>query len=725
MPSRTKSSSTSKTSSDQPASKAGAMITQNGPAAIATGDAEAYRRHKARAARRQAELAEAGQEIGPPPPVVNPERREACRLNLRLFCETYYSAVFFLAWSADHLRAIAKIERAVLKGELFALAMPRGSGKTALCLVAAIWAAVYGHHKFICLIAATERRARKLLEIGIYRSLERNPLLMADFPEVCHPVRKLERTPQRAAKQKCNGVYTSIIWTKNEIVLPTIYRDDGSTTPASGTIITVCGLTGGEVRGQIKDMPDGSMVRPTLVLLDDPQTKASAKSVTQSEDRVELLQGDVLGMAGPDRAIAGMMPCTVIRPLDMADEILDPEKNPEWHGERTKLIYAFPSDEGLWEEYTNLRKAGLRRGDTSASDEFYRKRRAAMDSGAKVAWPERFWADKGEVSAVQHAMNLLIRHGEAMFFAEFQNEPLVAKYEDDLLDADAIAAKCNRRPESTVPTSCTRLAMFVDVQKKLLYYAVLAFEPNFTGYVIEYGSWPDQKQHHFLYRSVRRTLQTAHRGHGEEAAILAGLEDLTAAKIGRPWTRDDGAAMRITACLIDAGYQKDTVELFCRQSKHAGVVVPSKGLPVSAASIPLDERKRKKGEEVGDNWRLTGRQGEHSVRLMLFDANHWKSFLHARLAVAIGGKGCLSLWGRSEARHRMIAEHLTAEYRTRTEGRGRTVYQWECLPGRDNHLLDCVAGCHVAASLLGIRLIAPAVPKTKPVKTAKKKAKYF
>jgi hypothetical protein len=680
-----------------------------------------YKRHKKRAAQRQAEIAEEGQEIGPPPAVVNPKRREACRLNFRLFCETYFKPVFYLEWSPDHLRALAKIERAVLQGELFAFAMPRGSGKSELCRAAVVWAALTGACRYVCLIAATDRMARKILR-KIYNALERNDLLMEDFPEVCHPVKKLERTPQRAMKQRCQGEYTMMVWTHAEIVLPAV-KVQGQWSAASGTIISVCGITGGEIRGQSKDMPDGTVLRPSLVLLDDPQTKGSAKSPTQCQDRVELLQGDILGLAGPDRTIAGMMPCTVIRPGDMADEILDQEKHPEWHGERTKLVYAWPDAEALWEEYANRRATGLRRGDPSAATEFYRSHRSAMDAGAVLAWPERFTSDC--LSALQYAMNLKLRD-EAMFAAEYQNEPLTAKEELDCLTAEEIAAKCNRRPEGAVPASCGRLVMYVDVQKKCLYYAVVALEANFTAYLVEYGAWPDQQRHYFAYREVRRTLATAHRGHGEEAAIYAGLQSLVEEKLGRPWPRDDGAEMRISLCLIDSGYQKDTVELYVRQSKYAATVMSAKGFGVGASSVPLEERTKKKGEEVGDGWKITGSQGEHAVRLLLIDTNHWKSFLHARLAVPLGDAGCLSLWGKSEQRHRMISEHFTSEYRVRTEGRGRKVDEWKETPGYDNHLFDCAVGCMAAASMVGCRLLGKLLPAKKPKKPVKKrKAKYL
>ena len=54
--------------------------------------------------------------------------------------------------------------------------------------------------------------------------------------------------------------------------------------------------------------------------------------------------------------------------------------------------------------------------------------------------------------------------------------------------------------------------------------------------------------------------------------------------------------------------------------------------------------------------------------------------------------------------------HLTAEYRVRTEGRGRTVDEWK-LPAHkpDNHWFDCMVGCAAAASMQGVERIGAAV----------------
>jgi hypothetical protein len=122
----------------------------------------------------------------------------------------------------------------------------------------------------------------------------------------------------------------------------------------------------------------------------------------------------------------------------------------------------------------------------------------------------------------------------------------------------------------------------------------------------------------------------------------------------------------------------------------------------SAASVPFTEYKRKRGDRVGHHWRIPSVQGRRAVRHVVLDTNYWKSFVHARLKVSMGDGGCLSLFGRRPDQHRMLSEHLTSEYRVRTQGRGRTVDEWKVRAGKpDNHWLDCLVGCAVAASVQG------------------------
>ena len=659
---------------------------------------------------RQAEQSLAGRDIGPLPEVVNPDRKAACERNFQLFCESYFPETYSLAWSPDHLKVIEKIETAVLRGGLFALALPRGSGKTTITESAALWSMLYGHREFVVLIGATESAALELLD-SLKTELEVNERLAEDFPEVYYPVAQLEGIANRCAGQLYKGERTRITWTSNEIVLPTV---EGSR--ASGIIVRVAGITG-RIRGMKFKRSDGRSVRPSLVVIDDPQTSESAGSLEQTRKRVRVLAGDILGLAGPGQKISGIMPCTIIRPGDMADIILNRNTHPDWNGEKTRMVYRFPTNMKLWEEYAEIRAEALRtESNFQKATEFYLANREAMDAGAEVSWEARFNHD--EVSALQHAMNLKFQD-EAAFMSEYQNDPLPDDTADDsLLSVDEICAKINGLARRRVPLKCDRLTMFVDVQKALLFYVVIAWAEDFTGAVIDYDSWPDQHRHEYSLADANPSIQTLFPKAGFEGALYAALSALTDECLGREWEREDGAVLKIERALVDAnwGQSTDVVYQFCRQSSHAGVILPSHGRYVGASSKPMTEYRKQQGDRLGFNWMIPNVAGKRAIRHVIYDTNYWKSFIHARLAVPVGDKGALTLYGRIPGAHQLFAEHLTAEYRVKTQGRGRTVDEWKLKPqSHDNHFLDCVAGCAVCGSMLGASL-----PETLPAKLDRK-----
>jgi len=658
-----------------------------------------YDAHKDRVGKRQAAQSKSGRNIGDMPAVVDPKRKVSCRLDFGRFCTTYSPDTFYLPWSEDHLKVIARIETVVLRGGLYALAMPRGSGKTSLVEQAATWAMLYGHHRFIALIGATEPAACEMLT-SIRMTLETEDLFLDDFPEVVFPIRALEGITNRCGGQLFHGKQTRMKWKEDEIIFPSI---EGS--QASAAIIRVAGITG-RVRGMKSKTPDGRSIRPTLVLPDDPQTDDSAKSLAQNQSRAAILAGAILGLAGPGKKVSGVMPCTVIRPGDMVDTILDRAKHPAWNGERTKMVYSFPTNLALWEQYGEIWGDSFREhGDIRDATEFYRANRAAMDEGAVVAWEENH--DPDELSGLQSAMNLKLRD-EPAFWAEYQNSPLPDDNDqEEQITVDQITQKLNGHSRGSVPVGCDALSMFIDVQGKLLYWMICAWETDFTGYIIAYGAYPDQKRRDYTLKNARVTLAHKAPGAGLEGSIYAGLVAVCGKHLGSEWRRGDGAIMHIDQCIIDAnwGTSTDTVYQFCRQSEYAAILLPSHGMYVGASSRPFDTFKKQRGDKVGLNWRVPNTRGKRAVRHALIDTNFWKSFVSARLAVPMGDKGCLSLYGRKPVVHQLLAGQLVAEYCVRTEGRGRTVDEWKTRPGNpDNHWFDCLVGCAVGASMRGASL---------------------
>ena len=231
---------------------------------------------------------------------------------------------------------------------------------------------------------------------------------------------------------------------------------------------------------------------------------------------------------------------------------------------------------------------------------------------------------------------------------------------------------------------------------------------------MDYGIWPEQRGNRRIFglSSITQGLDEVYSGSVEQQ-IYSGLNDLSNLMCSRLFTMDGGEELRISRLLVDAnwGPLTSTVYQFCRESTFGNVITPSHGRSVRAADKPWSEYKRKRGERIGPGWRLLPSE-QWPIRHVTFDANHWKTFVHQRFKVQFGGRGCLSLYGKNssgrqlETTHHMDwAEQHCAEFPVKTEGRNRTVYEWQKKASHDDeHGGDCTVGCAVAASIEGISL---------------------
>jgi hypothetical protein len=659
------------------------------------------------------------------PAIADIERRRRCR-DPKLFCRTYNPETFSLAWSDDQNAAIDRIKEAVELSALFALAMPRGSGKTTVNRMLALWAISYALRRYVLLLNATNSKSRESLD-ALKKFIRFLPLYTADFPEIAYACQRVAGIAQRANGQTSDGEPTMLEWGKERIVLPTIAPPDNwpadwplrdGMVPTSGAVLATAGMTSEGVRGSLFTMVSGESVRPDYVLLDDPQTKQSANSPLQNQTRIETIQGDVLGLAGPDKAMSAVMLCTVIAPEDLADTFLDREKQPLWRGERYQLLPSMPANLEAWDRYFDVyRGCALKQPpDFAESTAYYLEHRVELDEGAVHSWPARVLP--GDVSALQSAMHLFLRDRRA-FMAEYQNSPLARVEEEEPIDPRAICARLSRVPRWHVPAEATNLTAFIDVQRKLLWYTVIAWDETFGGSIIDYGSYPDQRRLYYTLADAKRTLAAVTHVSGLEAQLRAGLDALAGQLLTREYPGQGGANMRIAKLLVDANWGQSTevVKKFCRESPHAALLVPSHGIFVGERSPPLSERKPKTGERAGLNWFIQAAPSKGVVRACLYDTNWWKTFLHARLAAPLGASGALTLWGGEAEAHSMLADHLSAEIRKSRKGHGRELEEWYEKPGRpDNHWLDCAVGCCVAASILGVRLEAMPDLKPKPAR---------
>lgn len=664
-------------------------------------------------------------DIGPIRPVKGSARRESCRLDLEKFLVTYFPhSTGLTPLSDDHNAMIAAIQDVILHGGRIAAAVYRGFAKTTIAENAASWALLYGHRRFVALFGATGKLSKENLD-SIKGELESNDLLDKDFPEVTQAIRALEGKPQRCKSQTCQGELTHIQWTAQKIALPAIA---GSV--SAGSVITAHGITAAS-RGMKHKRPDGVGQRPDLVIIDDPQTDESAAKPGRVEKRLGILKKVVLKLAGHKTQIACIVNGTIICNDDMMDELTDGKKTKSFRRARFKMVKQWAdAHETLWlGEYARLRTTydvddpdDQERAHRDAST-LYETKRAEMDAGCVVSWEHCFDPDR-ELSAIQHAYNLLIDDGADVFAAECQGEPRAPGDDDETPKLIGIAERINQLACGVVPIWADHLVGFADVQGKVLYYAVMAFKDDFTGAIVDYGTFPEQPREYFALRDVSRTLQQemarAGQAGGQEAAVMFGLQQIEQRIVVKTWEREDGSEQRIERFLPDSGWQTDTVYEFCRRSAHGAVLMPSKGHAVSAAGKPMTDWEIKDHEKPGFHCVVTKDPTRRAVPLIKYDTHFWKTFVAHRLATL--GPGTLSVWGSDSARHKMLADHFKAEFCTKTEGRGRVVWDWKCLPGQDNHLLDCVVGCYAAAAQQGCRL---GENRTAPRLKKKRRINYF
>lgn len=643
----------------------------------------------------------ASNNVAPIPDVLDPTRREACRVSFRLFCESYFPNRFFLKWSKGHIETLETMQHAVVSGGgYYAFADPRGDGKTSRSEVLALWALLYGYRKFVVCVGATADAAKELFS-SVFTELETNEYLDADFPEVCYPLRSLGGAYIRARSQHLDGVRTSQIITTDRYVFPYI---EGS--PSAGAIVKCASITG-RIRGLKQTVVNtGEVLRPDFVIIDDPQTDKSAKSARQVAQRERAVTATICGLAGPDKSITAVMPCTVIEQDDLADRFLDQERRPDWRGKRTSMLQQFPENMELWQEYQEVRAQGFRDGlDVEPGNKFYAANREAMDMGAVVSWEQRYDRNK-ELSAIQHAMNLYLKDPSA-FASEYQNKPLIQSKDagDTIkLSAKEVIQRISHTPALRVPLDTEFVTTGIDIQQEILYYLTVAWRKNFGGVIIDYGAFPEQRIAYYTADSPRFPLSAEYPGILLSPRVYAGLQRLETYLTNQIYLSVEGADTRyiIDRVLIDAAWNEisDAVYNFCagKEKFH-----PSEGKGITASSLPMATWPKRQGDKLGRNWRT--RRTPSRAYHTLIDTNYWKSRAAERLACHVSSAHAITMWGSKPFHHQLLADHLTSEYAVKTQGRGRAVNEWRLTAsGQENHWFDCLVMAMVAASQCGLEL---------------------
>jgi phage terminase large subunit GpA-like protein len=251
----------------------------------------------------------------------------------------------------------------------------------------------------------------------------------------------------------------------------------------------------------------------------------------------------------------------------------------------------------------------------------------------------------------------------------------------------------------TVPRGGLVLTAGADVQKDRIVVEIVAWGRGKTSWSIDYGVLP-----------------------GDTADLEAGPWHQLDELLARVFPHEDGAEMPIRMLAVDSGYNTQTVYSWCRKYPLNRVIAvkgqASGGVLIGTPS-PVDINMR-------------GKRPVYGYKVWPVCAGVAKSELYGwlRLEAPTNDEAhpagfCHFPEYDDDYFKQLTAEHLVS----RKTRRGFVTLEWELIPGRENHVLDCRSYARAAAALVGLdrwqevdwaaheRAISPDAPPLRPPPT--------
>ncbi|WP_254512866.1 terminase gpA endonuclease subunit [Anatilimnocola floriformis] len=662
------------------------------------------------------------------PPCADRKRREKFEADTKAWLRWYCGegsgspSPFWYEFTEQQREMIDAVDESIAKGHDKAVAASRGEGKTTICLRVALKNVLQGKARFPVIFGANGPGADDGMD-AIKMELEGNDRLLADYPEVCVPIRALEGIAQRAHSQLVSGhshadgkpfveQQSHFVWRgTRKIIMPNV---PGS--PAAGAIIVTRGLDSA-VRGlNIKGK------RPDVAIIDDPDTEDTAeneKAATKLEKRIDR---GVAGLGGQQRRIARVMITTLQSRTSVSYKYTDPKQKPSFRGRRNKFLIEKPHRIDLWDEYVAMKRADYV-PETTKAHEFYLANRKAMDAGAVVANPNRFTPD--EASSLEYYFSEVARTNQEAVDTELDNNPPeISAPIMSAITPHHIQKSLSGHKRKCVPRGCNLITHGIDVRKTHLHWVVRAWSADGSKYyTIDYG--------------IQEVIGTKRGSNvGVEMAIYKAILqrwDDYREQFESPdgYHTEDGEIIDEQLTLVDAGWETQSVYAACL-TIGAGIF-PIMGCGKSAGCVKpnfTDLERETEDRKPGDGWFLTrqevtsqivkGRK-KKSVWLVYADTDRWKRYEHERWMTDEGNPGRMLIFGEAdpeanrlgrlgpdEKLHQNYAHQVCAEVVAEQIIKGKLTRVFVSKSDAD-HFNDGSYYSDVGGSMKGVRLLAPAL----------------
>ncbi len=297
-------------------------------------------------------------------------------------------------------------------------------------------------------------------------------------------------------------------------------------------------------------------------------------------------------------------------------------------------------------------------------------------------------------NSIHGIFNIIADRGMEYFLCECQNDPPDEITSVSEIRPHIIGDKVNGAERGILPEWTERVTMFIDVHDAKLYWTAVAWRQGFIGYIVDYGVDP-------VHSPIAGSVTAQQKKKQTELAIIDALDVL---RKKAQWPMDGTGEIKMPDLgLVDAGYKDVAVYAFIR-SVTAGIWRPAKGGAGRTGSYKTP-KKSKTVRGIGSGFHHSF-IAEKRIWLIIHDSNKWKRRVQDGFVIGdVDAEGSLSLWGDDPVEHRAFAEQIVAEAYDTEKMRYEEVRGY-----RHNHWLDCMAGCCLAAEILGVRLIVESTP---------------
>lgn len=599
----------------------------------------------------------------------NPSRRKRLEKhgNEKLWLKYYLGATYTREFEKPHIEIIEGAVKASRTGGRFAVAAERGIGKSAVLWGIVLYLALTRQHRFPVCIPWQESAKKRAFRFW-KSALCYNHRLLLDYPEICAPYAHSKGVPQRIITTiwgggPRDGQLTGAQLNVGEglIVLPDSIGCIGGST------------INGNPRGLNHPQEDGTILRPTIVLLDDVQDRGVAKSSTQVTSTIEMIDGDVAGCGEPGRDMPMLMACNCIAKGDVSEHYLT---NDMWKSLRIPCVVKFPKD---WEDSaSDCKKAwdelNTRILNSDTPVKFYKQNKKTITNGMVLSAPFAFKGAAHCPDAFYGVIRMYYQMGHDAFMAERQQSPVEQSTSIHNLTPQLIMVRSDpERDMGQIPGWVVEVVAATDVNPSYGFTTVVA------------GIGANQRTAVLWYGVYKLDIPSKNTDAQKISKIMLELEKHGKQLYGLPckpshWWIDGG------------GSPQETVINFCATSLR------SVGIQAFCAYGRAWRQFRPKQQDRKFE-QVFLRVESRSKRWVIWNVDYWKEIAQKAWTAAIGAPGSCDLPGGN---HREFADQICREQLAgKAETAGTWVYVWNHNAGPHDYG-DCMAMIYGLAAMVGI-----------------------